>query len=45
MYFLQTTTSGVSTVLFLGTLGMVVLTVSLIIFIIFHQRKGIALPE
>ena len=39
MYFLQTTTSGVSTVLFLGTLGMVVLTVSLIIFIIFHQRK------
>jgi signal transduction histidine kinase len=40
MFFLQTTTSsGVSTVLFLGTLGMVVLTVSLIIFIIFHQRK------
>lgn len=40
MYFLQTTnSSGVSTVLFLGTLGMVVLTVSLIVFIIFHQRK------
>ena len=40
MFFLQATpTSGVSTVLFLGTLGMVVLTVSLIIFIVFHQRK------
>jgi signal transduction histidine kinase len=40
MFFLQATTkSGVSTVLFLGTLGMVVLTVSLIIFIIMHQRR------
>src|SRR5438105_1989903 len=40
MFFLQATTkSGVSFVLFLGTLGMVVLTVSLIIFIIFHQRR------
>jgi two-component system NarL family sensor kinase len=39
MYFLQATKSGVSTVLFLGTLGMVVLTVSLIIFIILHQRR------
>ena len=40
MYFLQTpNSSGGSTVLFLGTLGMVVLTVSLIVFIIFHQRK------
>lgn len=40
MFFLQTTnSSGVSTVLFLGTLGMVVLTVSLIIFIILHQRR------
>ena len=38
MFFLQTTKS-VSFVLFLGTLGMVVLTVSLIIFIIFHQRR------
>jgi two-component system, NarL family, sensor kinase len=42
MYFLQATTqSGVSIVLFLGTLGMVVLTVSLIIFIVMHQRKVI----
>ncbi len=40
MFFLQTTNqSGVSVVLFLGTLGMVVLTVSLIIFIILHQRR------
>ncbi|MEI2738651.1 MAG: ATP-binding protein [Chitinophagaceae bacterium] len=40
MFFLQATnSSGVSTVLFLGTLGMVVLTVSLIIFIILHQRR------
>lgn len=40
MFFLQTTNStGVSTVLFLGTLGMVVLTVSLIVFIILHQRR------
>ncbi len=40
MFFLQATNnSGVSTVLFLGTLGMVVLTVSLIIFIVLHQRR------
>ena len=42
MYFLQATNQpGVSIVLFLGTLGMVVLTVSLIIFIVMHQRKVI----
>ena len=40
MFFLQATNnSGVSTVLFLGTMGMVVLTVSLIIFIVMHQRR------
>src|SRR5690349_3175998 len=40
MFFLQATAkSGVSLVLFLGTLGMVVLTVALIIFIILHQRR------
>jgi signal transduction histidine kinase len=40
MFFLQATnSSGVSLVLFLGTLGMVVLTVSLIVFIIMHQRR------
>jgi signal transduction histidine kinase len=42
MFLLQATDkSTVSIVLFLGTLGMVVLTVSLILFIIFHQRKVI----
>ena len=40
MFLLQSTAkSGVSLVLFLGTLGMVVLTVALIIFIILHQRR------
>src|SRR5689334_13672895 len=40
MFFLQATAKpGVSLVLFLGTLGMVVLTVALIIFIILHQRR------
>ena len=40
MFLLQATNlSGVSIVLFLGTLGMLVLTVSLILFIIFHQRR------
>jgi signal transduction histidine kinase len=38
MYFLQAN-SGVSTVLFIGTMGMLVLTVGLVLFIIFHQRK------
>ncbi|MBN8876206.1 MAG: two-component sensor histidine kinase [Chitinophagaceae bacterium] len=41
MFFLQATnpTSGVSSVLFIGTMGMLVLTVGLVLFIIFHQRK------
>ncbi|MDB5196306.1 MAG: histidine kinase [Flaviaesturariibacter sp.] len=42
MLLLQATNSSVvSTALFLGTLGMVVLVLALIIFIIFHQRKVI----
>ena len=43
MFLLQatTTSSPISTVLFLGTLGMLVLTIGLIMFIIFHQRKVI----
>ena len=42
MFLLQATNnSGVSLVLFLGTIGMMVLTISLILFIIFHQRKVI----
>lgn len=42
MFLLQTSnSSGISLVLFLGTLGMLVLTIGLILFIIFHQRKVI----
>ncbi|MBD0331848.1 MAG: two-component sensor histidine kinase [Chitinophagaceae bacterium] len=42
MFLLQANThSGISLVLFLGTLGMLVLTLGLIMFIIFHQRKVI----
>lgn len=39
MYFLQVAENGISFVLFMGTLGMLVLTVSLVLFIIFHQRR------
>jgi signal transduction histidine kinase len=41
MYLLQANSSSVSLVLFFGTLGMLVLTIGLILFIIFHQRKVI----
>jgi len=41
MYLLQATKEGISLVLFMGTLGMLVLTIGLIMFIIFHQRKVI----
>lgn len=43
MYLLQTLigAGGVSIVLFLGTLGMLALTIGLILFIIIHQRKVI----
>ena len=42
MYFLQANNQPtISLVLFLGTLGMLVLTIGLILFIIFHQRKVI----
>ncbi len=43
MFFLQASTnnSNVSLILFLGTLGMMILIIGLILFIIFHQRKVI----
>jgi len=41
MYLLQATKEGISLVLFMGTLGMLVLTIGLILFIIFHQRRVI----
>src|SRR3984893_6773199 len=39
--FLLQASPGISLVLFLGTLGMLMLTIGLILFIIFHQRKVI----
>jgi signal transduction histidine kinase len=39
MILLQT--SGISSALFIGTIGMLFLTIGLIVFIIFHQRKVI----
>src|SRR4030095_1012407 len=43
MIFLQQfpNSSGVSTVLFFGTLGMLVLAIGLVVFIVFHQRRVI----
>jgi two-component system NarL family sensor kinase len=43
MIFLQAANAGsqVSVVLFFGTIGMLALTIGLIVFIIFHQRKVI----
>src|SRR6195952_5835012 len=42
MLLLQVNTpSGITSVMFFGTIGMLTLAVSLIIFIIFHQRKVI----
>jgi two-component system, NarL family, sensor kinase len=43
MIFLQLSpnSSGVSTVLFFGTLGMLVLAIGLVVFIVFHQRRVI----
>jgi two-component system, NarL family, sensor kinase len=37
----QFTNPGVSTVLFFGTLGMLVLAIGLVVFIVFHQRRVI----
>ena len=39
MFFLQATKTSVSTVLFLGTVGMIILVVGLIVFLIMHQRR------
>ena len=42
MFFLQANvTSSATTVLLFGTVGMLVLTIGLIVFIVFHQRKVI----
>jgi signal transduction histidine kinase len=40
MFFLQATNpTSVSLVLFIGTIGMLILTIGLVLFIIFHQRR------
>lgn len=39
IYVLLQTTAGLSVVLLLGTLGMMLLTVGLIVFIVLHQRR------
>jgi signal transduction histidine kinase len=43
MFFLQAsnTTGGINTVMFLGTIGMLILAIAIVIFVIFHQRKVI----
>src|ERR1700712_1312113 len=43
MYFLQVNndSTGISSVLFLGTLGMFVMAIGIVVFVIFHQRKVI----
>src|SRR3954464_8173205 len=39
--FLQVTDSGVSRLMFVGTLGMLTLAIGIIVFVIFHQRRVI----
>src|SRR5436190_13209906 len=39
MFLLQANPPGVSFVLFIGTIGMLILTIGLVLFIIFHQRR------
>ena len=42
MYFLEANiNNSATTVLLFGTVGMLVLTIGLIVFIVFHQRKVI----
>ena len=43
MFFLQATnnSTGITTTLFLGTLGMLTLAIAIVGFVIFHQRKVI----
>jgi len=41
MFFLQSpnTTQGINSIMFFGTIGMLVLTMGIITFVIFHQRR------
>ena len=41
MHLLEADPSGISKLMFIGTLGMLTLAVGIIVFVIFHQRKVI----
>lgn len=43
MFFLQASnsTGGINTIMFLGTIGMLILAIAIVVFVIFHQRKVI----
>jgi signal transduction histidine kinase len=41
MILLEADTSGISKLMFIGTLGMLTLAIGIIVFVIFHQRKVI----
>jgi len=41
MFLLEADTTGISRLMFLGTLGMLTLAIGIIVFVIFHQRKVI----
>lgn len=43
MFFLQVSNSagGINTIMFLGTIGMLILAIAIVVFVIFHQRKVI----
>ena len=41
MHLLEADPSGMSKLMFIGTLGMLTLAVGIIVFVIFHQRKVI----
>lgn len=43
MFFLQVsnTSGGINTIMFLGTIGMLILAIAIVVFVIFHQRKVI----
>ena len=41
MFFLQADSTGISRLMFIGTLAMLTLAIGIIVFVIFHQRKVI----
>ncbi|MBA2250312.1 MAG: two-component sensor histidine kinase [Chitinophagaceae bacterium] len=45
MYFLQAEAANRTTILFLGTIGMAVMAIGIVLFVIFHQRKVIRYQE